>query len=148
MLSFPQIWPVGAPSSLLLCLFDMTPLFYDHFLVPRYISGSSCAEIVCATRIIHVFKELWHVQGDLWKPYICTCTSVFILYLFIYIDNFEFTLTSPIPNQHRRFILASSFRCFHHFSNWENSGSHYFNIPTFSLSIRPCVVPSSALRLP
>lgn len=33
MLEVSQIWPEGAPSSWLLCLFDMSPSLLEHFLI-------------------------------------------------------------------------------------------------------------------
>lgn len=32
MLDFSHVWPLGAPSSWLLCPFDMSPPFFEHFL--------------------------------------------------------------------------------------------------------------------
>ena len=65
-----------------------------------------------------------------------------IYFIYIYIDNFEFTLRLPISSQHHRFSLASSFPRFHYFPYREKPDSLCFTIPTFNLSVFPYLVPS------
>ena len=33
-----QIWPVGVPFSWLVCSFDMSPSFFEHFLIKSSLS--------------------------------------------------------------------------------------------------------------
>lgn len=169
MISSPQIWPVGAPLSLLLCLFYMTPLFsisilsdatwYFRLLLYQnhlFYKNHPCFQRSVAHPESSLEIKIWPLEHHCFLTLSVERIGIYlymhiykcIYFISIYTDNFEFTLRLPISSQHHRFILASSFPRFHHFPYREKPDSLYFTIPTFNLSVFPYLVPFSALPLP
>ena len=131
MLILSQIWPVGAPSSWLLCPFDMTPSLFEHLLTcakkttcSRLISNSPspCPEV---GQFSFYWKMGFRNQVWLFIPFgmslllgsfrrqeidVCIHTHTAVsISVYRWTDIFkkhEFTLVPPIPIQYLRFLSS------------------------------------------